>query len=346
MFNPTPFAAASIGQVHTAALGDDKTIAIKVQFPGVKESIQSDLDQMLTMMGVTMKKDSRGFHQNKDVFGAYKEAWLLECDYKLEADNLRKYTSYLRADTETGLTDHFDVPEVVDELSAERVLAMSFVSGTTIDQLCGSHVAQSVRDATAERLVRIKMKELFSWCFLNADPHLGNFVFNATTHKLGLLDFGFCKQFPRKSASHVAQLFLGCADADRDAAFGWFHKVGMVGPQDKEGWDQQLFEFYKFVFSPFHSDEPFAFKPWFDDPRMKGFMDGVSYQNAEWAKQEAVKYDDGSVRVVDPTLTLMCEYILQILLHCGRLRAVVSVRKYLVNAVAELRAREAAEPDE
>ena len=67
MFNPTPFAAASIGQVHTAALGDDKTIAIKVQFPGVKESIQSDLDQMLTMMGVTMKKDSRGFHQNKDV---------------------------------------------------------------------------------------------------------------------------------------------------------------------------------------------------------------------------------------------------------------------------------------
>ena len=47
-----------------------------------------------------------------------------------------------------------------------------------------------------------------------------------------------------------------------------------------------------------------------------------------------------------PTLTLMCEYILQILLHCGRLRAVVSVRKYLVNAVAELRAREAAEPDE
>ena len=91
---------------------------------------------------------------------------------------------------------------------------------------------------------------------------------------------------------------------------------------------------------------PFAFKPWFDDPRMKGFMDGVSYQNNEWAKQEAVKYDDGSVRVVDPTLTLMCEYILQILLHCGRLRAVVSVRKYLVNAVAELRAREAAEPDE
>ena len=58
-----------------------------------------------------------------------------------------------------------------------------------------------------------------------------------------------------------------------------------------------------------------------------------------------VKYDDGSVRVVDPTLTLMCEYILQILLHCGRLRAVVSVRKYLVNAVAELRAREAAEAE-
>ena len=77
-----------------------------------------------------------------------------------------------------------------------------------------------------------------------------------------------------------------------------------------------------------------------------GQREAVSYQNAEWAKQEAVKYDDGSVRVVDPTLTLMCEYILQILLHCGRLRAVVSVRKYLVNAVAELRAREAAEPDE
>ena len=79
---------------------------------------------------------------------------------------------------------------------------------------------------------------------------------------------------------------------------------------------------------------------------MKGLKETVSYQNKEWAKQEAVKYDDGSVRVVDPTLGLMTESILQILLHCGRLRAVVSVRKYLVDAVAELRAREAAEPDE
>ena len=68
MFNPTPFAAASIGQVHTATVGEDDAIVLKVQFPGVKESISSDLDSMLTLMGVTMKRGSRALEQNAHTF--------------------------------------------------------------------------------------------------------------------------------------------------------------------------------------------------------------------------------------------------------------------------------------
>ena len=71
---------------------------------------------------------------------------------------------------------HLQVPRLVDALCAERVIAQSFVSGVTLDQLCGSHVSQAVRDDVADRLVRLKMKEMFHWRFLNADPHLGNFV--------------------------------------------------------------------------------------------------------------------------------------------------------------------------
>ena len=125
-FNPTAFAAASIGQVHTATVGEDDAIVLKVQFPGVKESISSDLDSMLTLMGVTMKRGSRALEQNAHTFKGYKAAWLLECDYRLEAANLKRYASLVAADADAAYWDEkFEVPTLIDALCAERVIAQA-----------------------------------------------------------------------------------------------------------------------------------------------------------------------------------------------------------------------------
>ena len=324
-FNPMPFAAASIGQVHAATLDADTPIAIKVQFPGVRESIDSDLTSLLKIMGVTMRAGSRLHEMSKNTMDKYKETWLNECDYVAEAGHLRKYRQLFDADADHAtLAAMFDVPSPIASLCAERVLGMSFVSGTMIDQLCGSHIAQAVRDSVADRLVRIKWKELFEWGYINADPHMGNFVFNSVTQKLGLLDYGNCVQFADEEMATAASCLLACAERRKDEAVEMMRRVGGVSEQDSDAFVDQMFESQAFMMSPFVSEGAFDFRPWFDDPRIQGFKDNNEYMMGNWGNQQATEANRMHVEQA-----LITEYTMQILLHCGRLRAVIPVQQYV-----------------
>lgn len=345
-FNPTPFAAASIGQVHAATLDDDQNIVLKIQFPGVKESIASDLEGVVRLLGLSMKKGSRALEQNAYTFAGYKSAWMQECDYTIEAQHLATYRRHFDADTDADfLRSKFEVPTLVPSLSTERVLAQGFVSGVTLDQLCGSHVAQTIRDDVAERLVRIKFKELFVWHFMNCDPHFGNFVFNSVTKRLGLLDYGYCKALERGSMRSLAGWFLAIADDDRKAADAWLDAENIIRDEDrKAGYADQLYEYNRFLYSPFAEDAPFDFKAWYDSPTMRGFKDNVDYQNDAWGKQQlggsgagAGKGAEGGEGLISQQVMLITEYIMQILLHCGRLQAKIAVRRYLLDAVEAVR---------
>ena len=192
-------------------------------------------------------------------------------------------------------------------------------------------MSQAVRDDVADRLVKLKLKEMFGWKFLNADPHMGNFVYNSVTKKLGLLDYGSCKEMDSALAKGVARFMLACADGDRAAADAWFEAEGVVQEADEAAWGDQIFAYNAHLWQMFGSDAPFDFFAWYQDPKLQGFKQNVEYQNEAWSKQKVDEKQPNAL--MKPEILLITEYLMQIMLHCGRLKAKIPVRKYLLAAV-------------
>ena len=292
VFNLTAFAAASLGEVHLATLGANATtgeeaqvVVLKVQYPGVRESIDSDTEGLLTLLGATVNAESMYFELNQRMIVASRETWAQECDYAREVQNLRTYAALLEADAEADLLlQHFELPRPIPALSAERVLCMTFVRGEVLDVLCRSRswdASQAVRNTVAERLLRLKFKELFSWHFMNADPHLGNFHYNDTTGSIGLVDFGNCKHIDPADSLFVAQQFLDAANGDQAAFVEALCAQGLAeNTLETLKLRVEHFEFMQLLARPFASAKPFDFRAWYEDPMLQDLRGG---NQAAWS---------------------------------------------------------------
>ncbi|CAB1348758.1 unnamed protein product [Coregonus sp. 'balchen'] len=124
-FEDKPFAAASIGQVHHGMLQDGREVAMKIQYPGVAESIHSDINNLMSVLKMSVVLPEGLFADSSLEVLQRELAW--ECDYKREAESAKHFKSLLADDP------FFHVPFVVDELSGRRVLAMELVSGVPLD---------------------------------------------------------------------------------------------------------------------------------------------------------------------------------------------------------------------
>ena len=150
-FSFTPCAAASIGQVHRARTRDGQELAIKLQYPGVRRSIDSDVDNVATLLRV-----SGLLPKSLDVAPLLEEAKRQlheEADYRREADNLRRFGSLL-ADA-----NDFILPQAVDALTRSDILAMSWVEGVAVESLADA--PQALRDRIASLLIGLLFSELF-----------------------------------------------------------------------------------------------------------------------------------------------------------------------------------------
>jgi predicted unusual protein kinase regulating ubiquinone biosynthesis (AarF/ABC1/UbiB family) len=179
-FDEQPFAAASIGQVHEAIDRSGRRLAIKVQYPGVAASIDSDLDNVATLL-----KLFRLLPPGLDIDRLLQIARVQlheETDYELEASHLRQYRARLEGD------DLFRVPEVLERLSGPGILAMSFIEGESIERL--SAARPELRDRMATRLIDLCLDEFLHWGIVQSDPNFANFLYNANDETIGLLDFG------------------------------------------------------------------------------------------------------------------------------------------------------------
>lgn len=128
-FGDVPIAAASIGQVHVATLHDGTKVAVKVQYPGVSKSIDSDLNNLVMLLSLG-KLLPKGLYLDNTIRVARQEL-ALECDYIREADSMERFSSLLES---SGLNRHFHVPKVYRDLSTTNVLVTEFVNGYTIDK--------------------------------------------------------------------------------------------------------------------------------------------------------------------------------------------------------------------
>lgn len=209
-FEEKPFAAASIGQVHKATLkSNGKDVAVKVQYPGVRNSIDSDLNN-LSLLLTASQLLPKGLFLDKTIANARTElGW--ECDYEREAKACIRFKEELVVDE----PDTFAVPTVYLEASGPDVLTAEFMHGTAVTKI--KDLTQSERDWIGTQILRLCLRELMEWRFMQTDPNWTNFLYNRQTHKLELLDFGASRDFPDKFVEPYVSLLIAASRNDRDA---------------------------------------------------------------------------------------------------------------------------------
>ncbi|KAI0471948.1 ABC1-domain-containing protein [Xylariaceae sp. FL0804] len=211
-FEETPMAAASIGQVHSARLkSTGEKVAVKIQFPGVADSINSDLDN-LSMLLTASKMLPKGLYLDKTIANARTElGW--ECDYERELACGRRYRELLADEP-----DVFTVPRLFAEASGRHVLTMEFLEGSGVVTRAGKQsLTQEQRDWIGTQLLRLCLRELAEFRFMQTDPNWTNFLYNARTRRLELLDFGAARDFPAPFVRRYVALLAAAARADKAA---------------------------------------------------------------------------------------------------------------------------------
>lgn len=179
-FEPSPIAAASIGQVHRATTRDGRLLAIKVQYPGVADSIEADVDNVATLLRI-----SGTLPPGLDIgplLQAAKEQLKEEADYLREGEQMARFGTMLADSPE------FIVPTLDREFTTARVLAMSFVDGVAVETLADA--PQDTRDRVMRTLIGLVLRELFEFGEMQTDPNFANYRHQPDTGKLVLLDFG------------------------------------------------------------------------------------------------------------------------------------------------------------
>ena len=183
-FSFAPVAAASIGQVHKAITPDGTMLALKVQYPGVRESIDSDVDNVATLVRM-----SGLIPKTLDIAPVLEEAkqqLKQEADYLREAYMLDTYRSRLQDD------DAFIVPRSYPSLCTENVLAMSFEKGDDIESVL--QLEQDLRNGIMSALMRLFFREVFDFKLIQSDPNLANYRYDPVSGKIILLDFGATRE--------------------------------------------------------------------------------------------------------------------------------------------------------
>jgi predicted unusual protein kinase regulating ubiquinone biosynthesis (AarF/ABC1/UbiB family) len=248
-FQTTPIAAASIGQVHRAVTRDGRDVAIKVQYPGVRRSIDSDVENIATLIRV-----SGLLPRGADIRPLLEEAKRQlheEADYAREGRFLARFGALLADSSD------FLVPALHDDLSTSYVLAMSFAEGVPIEDM--AEAPQDLRDRIAGRLIDLVLRELFEFGLMQTDPNFANYRYDAASNRIVLLDFGAAREIPRDMAEAYRRLLrVGLADAPDDV----LHAAEEVGflPRDLTPEHRHaLARMFQIAFAPLRHDADFDF---------------------------------------------------------------------------------------
>lgn len=159
-----------------------------------------------------------------------------------------------------GDDPEFEVPRVIHELSTRRVLVSTWLEGMPIDQVVEQGFPQPVRDRIARKLLRLTLKELFEWRFMQTDPNWGNFFYNPKTDRIGLLDFGAAREYDKEFVDDYLRLVWAAANKDRKTIHDISVKLGfLTGLESQQMLDAHIASGLV-VGEPFATEEPFDFK--------------------------------------------------------------------------------------
>ncbi|XP_038549526.1 atypical kinase COQ8B, mitochondrial [Micropterus salmoides] len=248
-FEDKPFAAASIGQVHHGVLKDGREIAMKIQYPGVAESIHSDINNLMSVLKMSVILPEGLFADSSLEVLQRELAW--ECDYKREAECAKKFRSLLEGD------EFFQVPEVIDELSGRTVLAMELVQGVPLDRCVD--LDQETRNQISFNILQLCLRELFEFRFMQTDPNWANFFYNSDTNKVILLDFGACRSYPESFTDDYIQVVHAASVGDRATVLSKSKDLKFLTGFEAKAFEDAHVEAVMILGEAFTSAEPFDF---------------------------------------------------------------------------------------
>jgi len=213
-FEPVPFAAASLGQVHRAVAGDGTELAVKVQYPGIAGAVKSDLDLLKTVLRVTpyagildgaVREIRERIHE--------------ELDYEKEAAN----TNWFR---EHFVHENIVIPGVVPGLCTKRVLVTGRIHGLHLDEWLAENPSQAERDRYGQILSDLFMTNTWEHTAIHADPNTGNFIF-MKDGRLGVIDFGCIKILDSRFLENLRMLEYAAEERDVKKIKEMYNSIGI-----------------------------------------------------------------------------------------------------------------------
>ncbi|KAL8695712.1 MAG: hypothetical protein Q9224_003216 [Gallowayella concinna] len=247
-FDEKPIAAASIGQVHGATMKSTGIrVAVKVQYPGVADSINSDLSN-LSILLTASRLLPKGLYLDKTIANARTElAW--ECDYVREADCGRRFRKLLEDEQAT-----FVVPLVIDEASGPHVLTAEMMDGVAVTK--GQNFTQEQKDWIGTQILRLCLREITEFKFMQTDPNWTNFLFNQTTSKLELLDFGASRDYPDKFILPYIEILQAASRNDRETIRDRSVKLGYLTGHESQAMVNAHVSSVLTLAEPFNNSSP------------------------------------------------------------------------------------------
>lgn len=208
MFDETPIASASIGQVHRAELLSGKPVAVKVQRPGVKKQFIEDLETLNEMAAMAVNHlESAKTYALDEVFEELRHILINELDYRKEAQNLKTLKRNL-ADF-----DNLLIPAPIDDYSSSKVITMEFVSGRKITSLSPLRRMENDFSGLVDELVEAYLQQIINDGFAHADPHPGNIKFTED-NKIALIDLGMVARFSPQLQEDLIQLLMALSSSN------------------------------------------------------------------------------------------------------------------------------------
>ncbi|KAI0310775.1 ABC1-domain-containing protein [Amylostereum chailletii] len=262
-FDPVPFAAASIGQVHRGVLtaqasptGAEARVAVKVQFPNIRQSVEADIGY-LTALLTAGRLLPRGLFLDKTL-AAMKEELADECNYVREAGFLREFGD----EEHLGADPRFKVPWVWDG-STERVLVMEYLDGVSVGGDTVGHLSQADKDDIASLTIELCLKELFAFRAMQTDPNFTNFLWDPNARRLELVDFGATRTYPVAFMDDWLRLLRAAAEGDVDGSREASLRLGYLTGEENEVMLDAHLTSMALLATPFRGDtlQPFAFGP-------------------------------------------------------------------------------------
>ncbi|KAI9266800.1 ABC1 family-domain-containing protein [Phascolomyces articulosus] len=248
-FDPVPIAAASIGQVHQATLKSGENVVIKIQYPGVRDSIDSDLSNLMAILTFSNLLPKGMYLENTVRVTKQELAW--ECDYLREANNTERYHTLI------GNDPRYKVPQVYKDLCSSNILVLELLQGRVLSKAVTE--SQLLRNQLGESLLRLCLREVFSFRFMQTDPNWSNFFYNPRNGQVELLDFGACREFGDDFLSLYGRILKAAAANDREGVWEFSEKLGFVTGYETSVMREAHIDSVMVLGEPFRQDAPDQF---------------------------------------------------------------------------------------